>query len=379
MLKIIADENVIFAEECFGSIGEVKLLPGREIKNNHIKDADVLIVRSVTAVNAHLLESTKIKFVGTTTIGEDHIDKEYLTKNKIGYSNSKGCNSQAVSEYFFTALTYLLKKKNFNLSRKTIGIIGFGNIGSKIAAISKAIGLDVIKNDPPLQRMLGTNDFRTFEEALSADIITFNVPLIKGGMDNTYHMLNITNINKVNPEAILVNTSRGSVLQTTALKELKSRAKNINFILDVWENEPHIDLELLRISNIATPHIAGYSYEGKINGTIIVYNALCKFFGLQANWQPPKIDIKDNLIKLNETDDLENSLFKIFSKNYSVEEDDKKLRKILNMPPAGKGRYFDNLRKNYPLRFELKNYILKGELTESLNKVAKLLGLNKNK
>ena len=375
MLNIVADENIIFAKECFSQAGNVRLLPGREIKNKDLKNADALIVRSVTQVNRQLLENTNVKFVGTATIGEDHIQKEYLLQKGIGYSNAKGCNSQAVAEYFFAALSFLLKEENISLSGKTIGIIGVGNIGSKIAFISEALGLQVIKNDPPLERTLGGKDFHSLEEALSADIITFHVPLNIGGIDNTYHLLNRENAKKVNSNAILVNTSRGSVIETVALKNL-TRSTQIKIVLDVWENEPDIDLELLNLTKLATPHIAGYSYEGKLNGTLIVFNALRNYFNIKAEWIPPKITLKDAVIKLNANDSIEESLVKIFSKNYSVKQDDANLRKITTLPVNQRGIYFDSLRKNYPLRYELKNFSLTGKFSPPIKKLSSLLGLN---
>jgi len=375
LLNILADENILFVKECFGSIGNVTLMPGRQIRNQQLKKTDALIVRSVTKVNEELLKNTNIKFVGTATIGEDHINKEYLKHSNIGYSNAKGCNSQAVTEYLFSALAYLIKKENFSFLNKSIGIVGVGNIGSRVAKISEAIGLNVLKNDPPLQRKLDDNSFVNLKEALSADIVTFHVPLNVGGTDNTYHLLNKKNISQLNPRAILINTSRGAVIETNALLEVSSKEKNLKLILDVWENEPNINLKLLRLSRLATPHIAGYSYEGKVNGTVMIYNALCKFFNLKPTWQPPRKTIGNNKITITPEDTLDAMLVKIFTKNYLIEKDDAALRKILLLPKSRRASYFDSLRKNYPLRYELNNFSLQGGIPQTISALSSLLNI----
>ncbi len=369
-MKITADENIIYAEEAFSSIGDVSLLHGREITNEKLKDTDALIVRSITKVNKQLLENTNVRFIGTATIGDDHIDKKYLQEKDIYFTNAKGCNAQAVAEYVFSAIAHLCINNNISLKNKSLGIIGTGNIGSRVAKIVEKLGLEVIKNDPPLQRKSNSDEFRSFEEALQADIITFHVPLNIGGEDNTFHLLNECNLSLIKPGTILINASRGAVIDNTALKKHLQREKNIFTVLDVWENEPNIDKELLGLVDIATPHIAGYSYEGKVNGTVMMHQALCKFYNSKINWQPPNIEVKNNLIHLTSRT-LEEQLHEIFSSVYPIAEDDIKLRTLLK--PDSNGNLFDKLRKEYPLRRELKNYKFTGDLLREIDNMIKII------
>ncbi len=355
-MKIIADENIIYAREAFSQFGEVVLLPGRSITSAELKDADALIVRSVTKVDERLLENTKVKFVGTATIGEDHIDKEYLGRNGIGYSNAKGSNSEAVAEYVLSAIAEFLHSTKNTLKDKTIGIVGVGTIGSKVAKYGEVLGLEVIRNDPPLKRLTGRTEYRSLEEALSADIVTFHVPLNVGGVDNTVHLLNEENFRKLNPNALLINAARGQVIGNNALLNYLTVSKNLFTVLDVWENEPSINIDLLNAVNIGTPHVAGYSYEGKVNGTVMMYNAVCRFFGLERKWSPPELKLNDREISIGENFSLEENLYRVFQKVYAIKTDDEKMRKTILSNKKNVSFLFDKLRKEYPLRRELNNF-----------------------
>lgn len=359
-MEITVDENIIYAPEAFSELGKVKLLQGREFTKEKIIDSDAIVVRSITNINKELLEGTNVKFVGTATIGDDHIDKEYLLKKGISFSNAKGCNAQAVTEYVFSAIAHLTAAKGLSLAGKSIGVIGVGNIGSRVAMFARALGMKVIKNDPPRQKESGSKEFRPYEEALQADIITFHVPLNIGGEFNTFHLLNECNLDLIKSGAILINSSRGAVIDNAALKKRLKKKKKIFTILDVWENEPGIDLELLKLVDIATPHIAGYSYEGKVNGTFMIYEALCRYFGFEKKWRPPENKIENNTIKISSRT-LEGQLYELFSSIYSIMRDDKNMRKMLKAEDPGK--VFDSLRKEYPLRRELKNYRLEGTVS----------------
>ncbi len=362
-MKITADENIIFAEEAFSNLGEIELLPGREISNVNLKNTDVLIVRSVTQVNEELLKDTNVKFVGTATIGDDHIDKNYLNERNIFFTNAKGCNAQAVTEYIFSAVSHLAFYKGITLSGRSIGIIGVGNIGRRAVKFAEALGMRVIKNDPPLQSESGSDEFAPLEDALRADIVTFHVPLNIGGQYNTFHLLNECNLNLINPGAILINASRGAVIDNNALKNYLRKNKKFYTVLDVWENEPAIDLELLNLIDIATPHVAGYSYEGKVNGTVMIYEAVCEFFNKEKTWQPTILKVDNNIVKLK-SGTLEQQLYDIFSFVYPITKDDTRMREL---PESGEpGELFDKLRKEYPLRRELSNYKAIGNLIEKL-------------
>lgn len=353
MLNIIADENILFAREAFSHIGNVELADGRKISNSMLKNKDILLVRSVTKVDKALMSNSNIKFVGTATIGSDHIDKSYLTTNNIFFTDAAGCNSDAVAEYVFTAIFELLKN-DLKIERKTIGIIGHGNIGSRVAKLSKALGFKVLINDPPLKRINHNLEVSELDELMNADIITLHVPLNIGGPDNTYHLFDYNNLEKLKDGAILINASRGQVVDNKALQKIID-IKNLKIILDVWENEPHINTSLLKKVEIATPHIAGYSYEGKVNGTVMIYNSLCKFLNIKPEWKPPQKQLKDLTLTgmISSNEDL---LYKIFTKIYPIANDDSDFRKIIYMMESKQANYFDQLRKNYQLREAFLNF-----------------------
>jgi erythronate-4-phosphate dehydrogenase len=323
-----------------------------------LKGIDILIIRSVTIVDKSLLENTPVKFVGTTTIGLDHIDTRYLENNKIAYASSPGCNANSVAEYITAGLLKIAFDQKFELKQKSIAIIGYGNIGSKVARIARSFGMQTLINDPPLQRNTEQLFFTSYSEALKADIITFHVPLNMKGIDKTYHMLSDSQLQNFRSDKIILNSSRGSVLSDVDLKKFLLKKKN-TVLLDVWENEPDIDTELLHLIKIGSPHVAGYSYEGKVNGTIMIYEALCKYLNLTPKWQPDYPKITNSIIDYHEMETLEKSLSSIISRIYNIEFDDSNFRKILSLNKDERGSYFDMLRKDYPVRREFSNYSIR--------------------
>lgn len=355
-MKIVADENIPQVKEAFSEFGETILHAGRSITNNILKDADALLVRSITKVNKELLEGTRIKFVATATIGTDHIDKEYLQEKDICFADAAGCNAYSVAEYVMCAILHLFSLKNKPLKNKSIGIVGYGNVGTKTAKFAKALGIKTIINDPPLQRKTGELFFRSLDEALGADIVTFHVPLNKSGIDKTVHLLNEYNINKIKSGAILINSARGPVVDNEALLKRIKEKNDLLTVLDVWENEPALNRELLNLVDIGTPHIAGYSYEGKMNGTTLIYQSFCKYIGAKPNWQPKMPVIADKIIKVDQFNNEELTLNNIFQKIYNINEDSLRLKDSNKLEDAVIPKYFDDLRKNYPIRREFNNY-----------------------
>ncbi len=354
-MKIVVDENIIFAEEAFSGIGSVHLINGRSITNKILTDTDTLIVRSITRVDKNLLQDTPVKFVGTTTIGKDHIDIDFLLKNKIAFADAKGCNADSVSEYVFTALLKLAVDENISLSEKSIGIVGVGNIGGRIEKLAKTLGMKVLKNDPPKERKGIGSGYVSLDEILKADIISLHVPLIIEGNDKTVHLLNEQNLKKLKAGAIIINTSRGLVSDNIALLN-ETKRKHFNLILDVWENEPYINIDLLNITRIGTPHIAGYSLEGKVNGTKIIYNSLCKYINKKTEWKPFLKEMENTTRSLGQGETIEEKLYNLFSSIYNIEKDDKKMKDIYRRGADKHKGYFDNLRKEYPVRREFNNY-----------------------
>jgi erythronate-4-phosphate dehydrogenase len=377
-MKIIADENIPFVKKCFSSIGEVEVFPGRQITPDVVSDAECLLVRSITRVDSDLLSGSKVRFVGTTTIGFDHIDTENLARNNVGFASAPGSNANSAAEYVIAGLLEIGRRYKIKLEGKSIGIVGVGNVGSKVARKCAALGMKVLLNDPPLKRQSGDAKYLPLEELYDCDFITFHTPLTFKGIDKTFHLASEEFFKSLKAGCVFINTSRGGVVDTKALKASIRSGQLETTVLDVWENEPNIDTELLEMVDIGTPHIAGYSLDGKIAGMIMIYKATCKFFGFRV-----KFDVEDFLpkpavpqLKINPKSGSEEDVLRgAVEKIYRISEDDKELRKILDVP-AEKGKFFDDLRKNYPVRREFQNtqVILAKESTEYLAKKLEGIG-----
>ncbi len=330
-------------------------MDGRSLTYKDVKDADVLIIRSITKVDEELLNKSKVRFVGTATIGTDHIDLEYVQRKKIVFADAKGCNADSVAEYVFTALLRVASEKKLLLKDKTIGVVGVGNIGSRVRRLADSLGMKVLKNDPPLERKGIGSNYVDLDEILKADIITLHVPLSFEGIDKTFHLLNENNLKMIKENVTIINTSRGAVIDNTSLSDEAIR-KGFNLILDVWEDEPSVNINLLGRTKVATAHIAGYSLEGKVNGTKMIYDALCKFCKIEPTWQPKLPAIGRIDLKLSKSKSDEEKLSNLFSSVYDIEKDDMSLREISNYKLNEQAGYFDLLRKNYPVRREFSNY-----------------------
>ena len=351
----VVDENIALAEEAFSQFGDVLLIGGRQITNEFLRNADALIVRSITYVDENLLQNTNIKFVGTATIGTDHIDTYYLNKNNIAFADANGCNADSVVEYVFTALLKIAVDNNLTLKNRSIGIIGVGNIGSRVVKYAEALGLKVYKNDLPKQRAGEGSNYVSLEKALQADIITLHVPLNKTGIDKTFHLLDEKKINELKNNTIIINSSRGGVVDNKALLDLIDK-KHFKVILDVWEGEPMINTDLLQKIHVGSAHVAGYSLEGKVNGTKMIYDAICKFTNQLNDWEPKLSTVENNIIDISSAKNLEEKLNLIFKQIYNIAKDDSQMREMIEMDKSLRSAYFDKLRKEYPLRREFTNY-----------------------
>ncbi len=357
-MKIIADANIPFVAECFSSIGEVKIVDGREITPGIVSDADVLLVRSITPVDSDLLADSKVRFVATATIGFDHIDIDFLRRNNIGFASAPGSNANSAAEYVIAGLLEIGQKYDIDLQDKSIGIIGVGNVGSRVAKKCAALGMQIYLNDPPLQRQTGETKYLPLKELFDCDFITLHTPLTFEGVDKTYHLADEKFFKSLKERCVFVNASRGGVVDSDALKAAIRSGRLRAVVLDVWENEPNIDMELLEMVDIGTPHIAGYSLDGKITGMIMIYKAACEYFGLS-----PKFDIEDflpepavgQLRTETSADNEQAALANAVQKIYDIREDDVRLRRVLENSIEKRGEYFDGLRKNYPVRREFQN------------------------
>ncbi|MBN1973314.1 MAG: 4-phosphoerythronate dehydrogenase [Sedimentisphaerales bacterium] len=373
-MKILADANIPYVVDCFSSIGDVHVLSGREIKKDVVADADILLVRSITPVFADLLTGSKVRFVATATIGFDHVDVDFLRHNEIGFASAPGSNANSAAEYVVAAILEIAQKHNVTLEGKSIGIIGVGNVGSRVCKKCRALDMEVLLNDPPLYRQTDDPKYLPLQELFNCDFITFHTPLTFEGIDKTFHLADENFFKSLKQDCIFINASRGGVVDSISL-EASIKTKRLKAVaLDVWENEPNIDTKLLEMVNIGTPHIAGYSYDGKIAGLIMIYKSVCEYFGIK-----PEHEISDFLPEPQvKTIELSGKIKKeqeIISdtvrKIYNVSQDDANLRLISKEPAKNIVKYFDNLRKNYPVRREFQNtkVILKNVKSALANKL----------
>jgi erythronate-4-phosphate dehydrogenase len=369
-LRIIADEKIPFLNGVLEPFAEVKYMPGNSISREAAMHADALLIRTRTKCDASLLDGTPVKFIATATIGFDHIDTGYCRSKNIHWTNAPGCNSSSVQQYIIAALLVIAQKNEFKLVDKTLGVIGVGNVGKKVETAARLLGMNVVLNDPPRARREGTSGFADLEKLLEhSDIISLHVPLNKEGEDKTFHFIDETAFAKIKDGAWLINSSRGEVMESEAVKAALSSGKLGGAILDVWENEPDVDIELLHAAQISTPHIAGYSTDGKANGTAQVVNSLCTYFNLPlSGFYPPQLPEPASLILT--IDGRGKPCLQIIqeavSNSYSIRRDHIRLQ----LSPDT----FEQQRSSYPIRREFPAYTIKlvnckpeaGEILKSL-------------
>jgi erythronate-4-phosphate dehydrogenase len=355
-MKTVCAASVVLGREAFAAAGEVIVAPDREINAATVRDADALITRSKTDVNRALLEGSRVRFVGTATAGFDHFETDWLEQAGITWYNAGGCNANSVAEYITTALLYLAQRDGFKLAGLTLGIVGVGQVGSRVAQKARLLGLRVLLNDPPLAEKTGDPIYRPLAEILpQCDVVTLHTPLERKGEHPTFHLAGEKFFAQLKRGTIFLNASRGEVMDTAAVLAALKAGKVRRAICDVWENEPVISRELLAATVLGTQHIAGYSYEGLYNGTVQCYAALCRHFGLTPQWAPPRAVTHPTLPAL-ETDaagvELETALARLILAAYDITADDRDLRRGIQLEDKAWGKHFDALRKNYPERRE---------------------------
>ncbi|MCG8699437.1 MAG: 4-phosphoerythronate dehydrogenase, partial [Bacteroidales bacterium] len=309
-MKIVIDSNIPYIKNILEPYAEVKYLPGKEMTNAEIKDADALVIRTRTRCNEELLRNSCVKIIASATIGHDHIDTEYCKSNNIKWVTAKGCNSGSVYHYVISALFYLEKELNINLNDIKLGVVGAGNIGGKVANFANVTGIKCLINDPPRERIEKNTNFTDLETVLKeSDIITIHTPLNLTGPDKTFHLINKSSLTLMKPGACLINTARGEIINTKDLLAAVSDGKAINTIIDVWENEPEVSRELVNSSILSTPHIAGYSADGKARATELSVNEISSYFNLPLNnWKVdciPQLDFNEFTISDMPNDILE--------------------------------------------------------------------------
>ncbi len=358
-MLIIADENIPFVREAFSGLGRVLTMAGRDMKPEHVSEADMLLVRSVTRVGPELLAGSRVRFVATATIGFDHIDREYLDRHNIGFASAPGSNANSVSEWVTCALLEIATVHGLDLTGKTLGVIGVGNVGSLVARKAQALGLNLLLNDPPRARQEGSGQFVPLPELLEhCDIVTVHVPLNQSGADKTMGMVNREFIRAMRPGVIFLNSSRGAVVCEDELCAAIADGHIAHAVLDVWQNEPAISPLTLQAVDIATPHIAGYSFDGKVAGTLMIYEAASAFFNVPAAWDPrlllpaPEVPVVEVNFKY---ENHEQALATVVRRVYDIRADHDRLLQLKDLSTRDAGPYFTGLRKEYPRRREFRH------------------------
>ena len=366
-MKIVADKNIPFLKGIAEHFGQVEYLAGADFSNESIKDADTLIVRTVTRFDEAILKGTSVKLICSATIGYDHIDTAYCDSHGIAWTNAPGCNSGSVQQYIVSSLIVLARQKGFELKDKTIGIVGVGNVGSKVAKACETLGMRVLLNDPPRQEKERNNIFVSLDTIKQeADFITFHTPLTKDGEYKTHHLANTVFFASLSKSPIIINSARGGIIDTQAIKEAIKNKQIAGAIIDCWENEPNIDLEYMEMVDISTPHIAGYSADGKANATRMSLESIARFYNLDRS---PIDMIKvpepaNPIIDLNDFPSHNRRIEDVILKTYNPLYDFSRL--------TASPQNFKQLRNEYPLRREYFAYTIKNATDKEQDILARL-------
>jgi erythronate-4-phosphate dehydrogenase len=353
-MKIVIDDKIPYIQGAFEEYAEVHYVPGSATTHKIVKDADALVTRTRTICNEQLLANTSVKMIATATIGYDHIDTNYCEKAGIFWTNAPGCNSKSVEQYIASVLMIWAEKQQRSFNELCIGVVGVGNVGSKVAYISNLLGMKVLKNDPPRKRNKESSEYVELAEIQEkADIITLHVPLQMDGEDQTYHLASRHFFNELKRSPLVINSCRGEVTDTQAVKEAIRTHQISAYVADCWENEPEIDRELLELTFLATPHIAGYSKDGKAEGTRMSVRAISNYFRLGLNnWDPSGVELPVNSVISIDGSGLSDQdvISKAILHTYDIRTDDRLFR---NKPSD-----FEQQRGDYPVRREFPAYTL---------------------
>ena len=357
-MKIVVDRNIPFVVKAFAPFGEVTALPATAITRDAVRGADALIIRSETKIAAPFVDGSRLRFVGSASIGTDHVDLDDLADRSIAFANAPGCNADSVKEYVAAALLHIAWTKSSSLRGTTLGIVGVGSVGRKVAAAAAGLGMAVLLNDPPRARAEGEAGFVPLDEVMAADIVTLHIPLARTGEDATYHLFDKGRIARMKRGSILLNTSRGAVVDSGALMQALIDGSLGAAILDVWEGEPYIDDDLLARVLLGTAHIAGYSMEGKTSAVRLVREAFCRHFGFDAPWDPaaelPPPALRE--IEIGpEPSPAEEILREAVSACYDIQTDADMLRRGSAQSAEMRAAYFRALRAIYRVRREFSN------------------------
>lgn len=354
-MNIICASSLALGREIFSTLGDVQVVAERDIDAGVVRDADALIVRSKVRVNRELLEGSRVSFVGTATAGTDHMDIPWLEEHGIAWSSAPGSNARSVAEYVVAALLRLAGRHHFPLAGKCLAIVGVGNVGRRLADLAPALGLRVLLNDPPRAAVESLASLRPLEEILpQADIVSLHVPLTLTGDYATRHLVDCRFLSALKPGCLFINASRGEVVDEDSLLLALNQGMLSHAVLDVFEREPRLRRDVAMRADLISPHIAGYSYEGRVNGTHLCYEAACRFFEKDAVWRPRPEDCPScDVIRVDARERrAEEVLDAVVRAAYQIEVDDGALRAGLVEDDVERGRHFQKLRGTYPNRYE---------------------------
>ncbi len=354
-MHILADENIPLVDEFFAGFGKIRRMPGRSINRAALENVDVLLVRSVTRVDREMLEGSAVRFVGTCTIGTDHLDLDYFEQAGIEWASAPGCNARGVVDYVLGGLLALSEVRGEALARRRFGVVGAGEVGGRLLEVLRGLGWDVRVCDPPRQ-VREAGDFVSLDEILAeCDVISLHTPLTLGGDWPTFHLFDQARLSRLRPGTWLINASRGAVVDNAALRDLLLQRPDLEAVLDVWEGEPQVDVALAGLCRIATPHIAGYSLDGKLRGTAQIYAALCAARGVEPAIELAQLMPGPALTELAFASSAEPAemLATLCRAVYDPRRDDADFRRSLLGNEAQRRAGFDLLRKQYPPRREI--------------------------
>jgi erythronate-4-phosphate dehydrogenase len=352
-VRILADPNITEVEAAFSGLGEVFLQPGREWTPALARDADAWLIRSVTRVDRQLLEGSRVRFIASATSGVDHVDLNLLRERGVHFVSAPGSNARSVAEYVVAAVVELLLAQRRDANGLRAAVIGCGQVGSRVVTLLEALGMHCLLNDPPLKAAGGNGRYLDLDQVLDADIVTLHVPLTRTGPYPTAGLLNAARLRRLRPDAILINTARGGVIDEAALLEQLDQHPAMRCVIDCWEGEPAIDPRLLQKATIATPHIAGYSFDGKLRATEMIYAAACDFFKLPRRWVPQD-KAPPPCVRIDASTSVEGlaALSPVVRNCYDPARDSAPLKAMLSLSTAERAAGFDRLRRDYPVRRE---------------------------
>jgi len=351
ILQVIADKNIPHVDDAFKGIGRLRLLESGEITAATVKNCDILVVRYVTRVDKKLLVGSSVKFVGTVSAGTDHIDLRYLNEQKIAFSAAPGSNAESVAEYVIAALLSLHERGRISLPDSTLGVVGVGNVGSRVAQKAQALGMNVLLNDPPKRRTTGDVSFKPLSKLMDSDVITIHTPLTFTGKDKTAGLFGTERLARLKRGAVIINTARGGIVCERSLKGCLTSGRLGSAVIDVWENEPDIAPGLVELADISTPHVAGLSQEARIAAVCVIYAAVCAHFGISPAWKPSVRRRTPLSCSCSPGDTPYSVLQGAVRRIYNIEKDSADFqREVVSAPTAAAA--FNAFRKRYRHRVE---------------------------